>query len=144
MVTGTKIEVVYDISRIQDEDWEPTDEWDRPDVYYDYQIHGIRIGDRVNYELIVDYPVEPNRDYYLVVVNYDTGDSFGRDYGRIAFVHLFQDLAVAEKARDVILANDTSSVTIQWDSGKEENMYCCWIGYFEEMNDCDIVPVRLL
>lgn len=100
---GTKIEVEADIHGYVTRHGDREDRWDRDDTAQDVSITGIKIVDEKGYgDLEVNYVVDPNKEYYLVLVNYDTGDSFGRDEGQVCYVDLFESKEKAQALVDAI------------------------------------------
>jgi hypothetical protein len=87
---------------------------------------------------VLEGEYEPNRPYYLVYAIYDTGDSFGRDEGRIEYIGLYSDLEVAhENERRCRECVEGYSVTLVTDSGKEYKVSTPWVGYFEHLQYVD-------
>lgn len=61
------------------------------------------------FHLTVPYEPEFGREYYLLYVEYSTGDSFGRDDGRLEFIGLYDDVEIAkENARRIRESADKS------------------------------------
>lgn len=136
------------------------DIWDRDDTATDHSIRGIEVVDDSSYyDLTVSFKVSPGEQYYLVYVNYDTGDSFGRDEGRVEWIDLFKsaeladDLAkkIAEDKRQYpnFFSNNeegtwSHQLTYTLDNGEEASLYTAtWKGYFEHFNYVEVVPVSV-
>lgn len=121
-------------------------------------IHGIKdVGKDGYYDLVVPFKLQDNADYYLVYVNYDTGDSFGYDRGKVCYVELFQSKDLAKALVDVIYENAEKErsylkprqkelplqITYRHDDGSEQTCYTgTWRGYFETMNYVEMEVVR--
>lgn len=76
----------------------------------------------------------------LVIVDYDTGDSFGRESGRHTVLWAFTDLARAGRLVHLIDSNSRDKKTRVEFEGVE--VYTGdWKGYFEYYNHCAIETV---
>jgi hypothetical protein len=107
-------------------------------------------------DLSVNFEVKPGVPYYLVYVEYSTGDSFGHSRGNPHFVELYEEMSQAEEAAKAIREdydNDKDSyefkpVTIPFKHSdgtvgtREESTYR-WKGYFESLESIQVVPVML-
>ncbi len=72
-------------------------------------INGIKdVGKDGYYDLTVPFKLEQDVEYYLVYINYDTGDSFGWDRGQICYIELFKSRELAKKLTDAIYENAMS------------------------------------
>ncbi len=67
---------------------------------------------------------------YLVVVRYETGNTFGRSYGHAQPIACYADMKSAEKMAKLI-SDDKYTQT-------EDFPYCNWRGYFERLEDVEI------
>ena len=75
---------------------------------------------------------------YIVVVTYNTGDSFGTSSGNIAIAFITENPGEALEAKDVIENGD--GWTDKWcDHPKSASSYPRWQGYFESVESVDIV-----
>lgn len=121
---------------------DPEDDWDRDNTAADWGINSISVKDKNGYrDLTVNFDIEEDVPYYLVVADYGTGDSFGRDDNQLEFIDLFQDEDTAWKARKEIMA--AKDYTAHWtrDDGSRASCSCPWEGYFEHLNDITIHKV---
>lgn len=76
----------------------------------------------------------------LVIVDYDSGDSFGREYGRQMVLWAFTDLERAGRLARLIESNSKEKET----TGKFDGVDIYtgdWKGYFERYNYCTIETV---
>lgn len=132
------------------EEGDPDDSWSRDSTNECHDIRGIRLRSWLNACDSVPTAVEPERgrDYYLLVVYYDTGDSFGRDEGKVEFFELYESRELAdENARRLNegAQKGESSVTLKSPSGEEyQQSTLCWTGYFETYNGAEVRVVRRL
>ena len=134
------------------------DKWDRDDTRQSHDIQGIQIvPKKAYYDLTVSFDVVPDKSYYLIYVLYGTGDSFGHDENRIAFIELFQDKAKAKALKKLIEDNHaevhdkdglsfTDSYTMKYlnEQGTEIVLQKNWEGYFESFNGCKVQEVELI
>lgn len=125
---------------------DPDDEWSKESTYESHSIRGIETGPNC-YELKVEFPVLPNTPYYLLYYNYSTGDSFGRDEGKIEFVGLYRDPTLAHKCEAAMTtaANSGNSEAVIWnDNGIEYTEYLpCVNDYFGSFDWADVQTVYL-
>jgi hypothetical protein len=93
-----------------------------------------------------------DKDYFLLYVLYSTGDSFGRDEGRIDFVELYDDKELAHAAEKVIREcylqsnrgrNHSGMVSIPMADGKKREIYIAGFNdYFGGVDDVRVETVR--
>lgn len=129
---------------------ETVDPWDRPDSWRDTVYHGFYVvGVNDYHDDSVDFEPEVGAHYTLVYVNYDTGDSFGRDHGRHELVGMFNNDDDADRVVKAIRADmarhrerhrrgeETEySLEVTLSNGKTLTVHSgTWKGYFEQFND---------
>lgn len=131
------------------------DVWSRDSTSQSHSISGIEIVGTgyCEFETCFDIPKNSKDTYYLVYVNYDTGDSFGRDEGRISFVDLFKTEEKAEQCAKALRTHYDNHASMKWDdqfsiSLTNENnttykYFASWIGYFEHLNFIEVKPVQV-
>ncbi len=112
------------------------EEWDSGEQFTDHNITGFRIAKKSEYwDVVASFMPKKNVPYYLVYAIYDTGDSFGRDRGKIEFFDLFDNLEVAETNMNilegVVKEEFDYSVTIFNNNFKPYKTTVPWLGYFE-------------
>lgn len=88
---------------------------------------------------------------YVVVVNYDTGDSFSQTPNQCCLVDAFSDYELAKALVNAIHENyleskdkyrDIRRVTYTNDFGEQQVCYTgTWTGYFERMNYVEVAAV---
>lgn len=145
----TKIRIINDSFTSVTRESDPDDKWDRDDTCQSHNIKGFEIVDadrKYGYDFEVPFKIDPEKEYYLVAVYYDTGDSFGRDENVIDMIDLYDDINIATEVKRRILDNDNKgsySVTILNPQGKEYQISTSWVGYFEHLNDVEIHRVKL-
>jgi hypothetical protein len=158
----TKIKVVDRKTSHVTKERDPSDEGDRDSTDTDHNIVGIYESKDYG-DVEVGFKLDKNKRYYLLYVNYDTGDSFGRDGGQISFINLFENEEKANENRRRIeehykkfkdsrdynvygekLQESHYSVRLVAENG-EEYMYSPeWMGYFEDMNSVDVDAVKVV
>lgn len=83
---------------------------------------GVRVGDTV----------------YAVVVEYETGDSFGRDGGQAKVLDVFTDSESAQDlANHICNYHSADDRDFSFTFGDTE-YYASWKGYFESFKSCDV------
>ncbi len=121
-------------------------EWDNDDTEESHDIQGLEVVDNPDigyHDLVVNFPVEKNVNYFLLYVSYDTGDSFGRYCGKVEFVSLFKEESEALVARKKILKmKEITSIQIDNNGHKETVYNGSWTGYFESVNGIYVETVR--
>ena len=136
------------VSRGRDYD----DKWDRDDTYVEHSIKGFRIAKKTDYrDLVASFVPKKNTPYYLLYAVYDTGDSFGRDDGKIEFFDLYDNLEAADASCKILDGftnnykdnNDDPSVIIFDNEFKPYKIYVPWLGYFESLQGVYVETVFL-
>ena len=124
-------------------------------TYTNHSIKGIEISKNnyCEFETCFDIPENSDKTYYLVYVNYDTGDSFGRDEGKISFIDLYETFSKAEdtakrirvhyNTNKELYVDEKYSLTVIAENGKEYNICPSWMGCFERLNYIVVLPVTL-
>lgn len=74
------------------------------DMHFLTDIKGVYQGipDKDYSEIVVPFEVEVNKEYFLVYVEYNSGDSFHHETGRISYVDLFKTKEKAEACAKAI------------------------------------------
>lgn len=74
------------------------------DHQYSYEYHGIKIiPDKSYFDVIVQFEPVRGRNYYLLVVDYNTGDSYNSESNCHRIIELFDNKETANIARKYIL-----------------------------------------
>lgn len=138
------IEIRVDTSRWITEHADPEDSWDRDNT--DGQIQGVYAyhvtdSEPKSYfgmgfgEGTYDVDASPGDVVHVVIAQYSTGDTFGRDGCQISVMDVFKDnfeaVSLYKTLRDVG----------KRDHGVKHNgreYYIPWTGYFESLEDLDI------
>lgn len=124
---------------------DPDDSWSRDSTSEEHCIVGLKeVPEGKYYDVgVTDGPVD---ELYLLYGIYSTGDSFGTDSGRIEFVSLHRDKAVAEENARRIEKNaddfrresrhTTSSYSVELLTDEGETFKFCvpWNGHFESLD----------
>lgn len=110
----------------------------------------------VNNELTIDenYPdittsfeLNKDKEYFLVYVIYNTGDSFSRNNSsNIEFIDIFEDLNKANLLVKQIYEN-TNMEQLQGnyldEKNNKKNLSFCWIGHFESISLCEVSSINV-
>lgn len=123
------------------------------DYSYDYQknhlIQGVTVISSTEYfDIVVNFPIEINTTYYLLVVDYNTGDSYSNSENEFEFVDLFKTKSTAEEMAKIIIDDDNSinntDLLLACENGEIYQMCRAWCGYNENLNDVKIIPVTVI
>lgn len=88
---------------------------------------------------ILDVDAGVGDTVYAVVVDYSTGDTFGRDGGYYQVLDAFTDPTDAYKLRDLAKEYEAGGQRFARDlTYKDKSYYASWIGYFEYTNDIKV------
>lgn len=144
----TKVKVIDHIIHSEDDsmvDYDDDSCWIRADTYEDHHITGITVCGKDEYaDIEVAFPIDDNKTYYLVYAIYDTGDSFGRDYGKLEVVGLFQNKDKAEAVKNVCKdSEEFSSLILKTEDDVEYDYYPPWYGFFEHLQGVYVQIVRV-
>jgi hypothetical protein len=117
---------------------DPTDSWDNGDTAGCVENVSAYVtdnpeGDMYSY-IIKDLPVSPGKKVWAVVVDYESGSTFGRDGGYAQVLDVFAEEWQAYALRQVALAHGNGS-RLTYD-GKE--YHASWLGYFESLQSIDV------
>ena len=128
--------------------------WDGDDLAHSQEIRGYSIHDKNTYGEVFPLMSEPdiNKTYWVVYVNYSTGDSFHHETGCICFVDIFEDANDAEYLtrlleKDYENKDDYSRtpLKVKFPSGIEKEIYTgTWKGYFERLESVRCEAIRYI
>lgn len=147
----TKITIVDDVHTGTTR--EPDDDgWDRGNSVEYHNITGFYVSEEnMSFDLSIPFTPKKDTPYYLVYIDYNTGDSFGHDEGLVRFVELFQSEEKAEELERKIdkdyRENKEKFTTIEYllDDGKEARFYTGdYKGYFDSLNSVNIKKIYLI
>ena len=146
---------------------DPGDSWSRDSTSTDWSIEGIELGTDSYRSFPVSFPIEEDREYYLLYAIWTTGDSFGRDdSSQFEGIALYEDKEKAYDAEKVIRKhadlyrelnnyysrtpkpkkpNDYQeyTVNINLEDGTILPVHAGWNGYFESLDRVDVEIVTL-
>lgn len=139
----------------------PDDKWSSDSTSTDVHIKGVEfVGEDEYWDLVVPFAPKSGEEYFLVYVNYDTGDSFSHHAGHVMYLDLFKSAALADELAKKI-KEDTSrpydfsspkkgqnsrpnTVQYKWDDGQTVDCYTAtWKGYFETFNHVAVESVSV-
>ena len=127
--TKTKLALEYEQNSYVTEKADPDDSWDRDNTATEFSPTVLRLGDKGRNWRVevfdVDYPVQVGDNLFLVVVRYDTGDTFGHNENEFCFIGVYKTKKELEKVNKSIK------------DGSHEKSYI-WTGYFENYRDTEI------
>lgn len=149
----TYIKVIKEVNYYTIQEPDPNDSWDRGESGENHYIRGIQIVSEKDYhDLVVNFPIQKNETYFLVLVNYNTGNSFGRTNGKVEFIDLFKTEGkarqLAEKiAEDQRHKNDQDyNHSFSYSREDGTTAQCgtyTWTGYFERFNYSEVETVSV-
>ncbi len=129
---------------------DPNDQWDADDLAWDIRPNHFSVyQDRHTYDMeTVPFTPEFDRPYYLVGVYHGEGDSFHSETGCFHTVGLYEDKAMAERVKDLILTHwhstpntydDKHHLEIPFPDGvvRKYSAYP-WTGYFNGLERCEV------
>lgn len=139
-------------------DSDPDDSWDRDDLATTWDISSkITESDDKFPDIVVPFKLDLEKNYYLVYVIYNTGDSFHHHSGYSCnFIELFSDKAKADSLVKAIeqhnkdyndnkkdLGDNAYSFSYQDELGNDKTVSCEWNGYFESIQSCESQTMNL-
>ncbi len=105
------------------------------------------VGPSDYHSLTIDFPLSPHTTYYLLVVDYNTGDSSANKYHEWEVVDLYStgDKAQENAQRIKDDADDCSPLLLIREKGQilEASRVWCF-GYHESLNNVLVLPVFLI
>jgi hypothetical protein len=154
------IQIIVETTEYETSEQDPEDSWDRADTTMEVVgVSAIRVSDRV--DRVSDrvevrrgwygndtFDVEPNERglVYAVIARYSTGDTFGRDDGRVQVMDVFDNNEEAAALTEALECSehDKSEAVVNFElkhGGRE--YYLPWVGYFEHLENVDVHPLRV-
>lgn len=142
----TRVVVSAETETWTDREADPNDEWDNGDT-------GGRVanvvafleGQEVSYYGDSHGKDIPGADVgitvYAVVVDYESGCTFGRDGGHAQVLDFFSEPSEAKALADVAIARKESDGFGFEHNGVE--YFTSWLGYFESLNSIDVWACRI-
>ena len=140
----TNVNIIHDIYEHITREADPDDCWDRNSTAQTHEFRGLEVVEHEYSHFKVPFSIEYEKPYYLVVVYYDTGDSFGHDENRADLIELYDNIEFAQKTVNIINNSYTSeeySSEILNCEGKPLKIFNSWQGYFEHLNYVDIITL---
>jgi len=99
------------------------------------------------YDLQVPFEIDEDTTYYLIVVEYTTGDSFNTDPGNFCNVEMYIDRELAyenaQKIRDHDDNKQDGILELTMQNGKQVRSPKPWIGHFESLDNIFVYPVTI-
>jgi hypothetical protein len=139
-----------DVTRHRD----PDEKWDADDLAHSQSINGYSTHTNLKggWDFVLSKKPSAKQPFYLVYVNYSTGDSFHHETGCIEFVDVFE----SEKDGDALVdmldkdyakfkkadRHDYTPLKVKLPSGVEREIYTStWKGYFERLEGVQCVRI---
>lgn len=143
----TDIYILQDIHYQNLGGYDPDDSWSRNSTREDVTLKGWSLerpsGDWDS--VTVEFTPDLHETLYALCVSYDTGDSFGRDEGKLEVVHLFRDRNIAQEnlnaLGDSYYQSKGGIFDMKLDDGSVKEIYAPHMGYFESLNDVFLEPL---
>jgi hypothetical protein len=149
------VEIDYDSYTDTTREGDPEAEYDGDDTETSTTVNGVRhVKESGFWDLIVNYPLDRSKNYYLLYVVYSTGDSYNHDEGKVVFIDLYEDVKVADEAAKIL--EKTYDITeynykfpkhvdIPDSKGGINHLYAGpWIGYFSQFTEAVVKKVEVL
>lgn len=99
------------------------------------------------YDLILDFTPDYSKVYYMVYVDYTTGDSYSTESGNMAYVGVYKGFESAKKIAEAIMEDKDEEqrsileVDLE-DEWRVEKIHTSqWKGYFEHVDSVVVAPV---
>lgn len=115
-------------------------------------ILGIKEVEKGKYfDIVIDFPLEDDKVYYLVVCVCSSGDSLTTIEGNLEFIDVYISREKAEETKRIIEDNYSSyykdrrnykNPIIVRELGKSFVLKCPWFDYFENLSEVLIQEVR--
>jgi hypothetical protein len=148
-----KVYLTYSEHRSGGDIYEGQEEYDFPDredSYIDFTPKGL-FTKQGQWQETIDVTFNPNKyvdkDIYLVVVRYETGDTFGCTYGAWSVTGAFSSLEEAELMRTIIEQDDEKVYDAAYKEHEVEwpnaSSWPAWKGYFERLSSVEIYCITL-
>lgn len=90
----------------------------------------------------VDFKPEPGKSYYVVYIDYDTGDSFGTAYNNNDILGVYDENIIYEIENKLKNAVATKKYDVSITNGESFNLQS-YAGYFERINGIHVVKLEL-
>lgn len=146
----TKFKIDYDEERHVTRERNPDDEWDNDDSVSSYYFKSAKIikGDNTYYDVAIPENISPGADIFVLVANYETGDSFCRYTAKPEFIGAFKTYDEAYDVEKQIRAYEKKKEKHHDEAwpcfgeviihGQKCKLSFPWAGYFEHLNSFEI------
>lgn len=136
---------------------DPEDSWGADDLLTSWDITAnITESDKSSPDIITSFKLNFDKNYYVVYVVYNTGDSFHHHSGyECVFVELFQEKEKADNLVKTIikhnkdynnnkdLGENAYRLVYKDQENNNKTISCDWNGYFESIETCEVKTVNL-
>lgn len=118
----------------------PDDDWGRANTHTSRTFGELKIVEKDGYN---SFALDCNfgDTIYLIIAEWSTGNSFGRDENsNYDIVTAYTDLKLAKENLSILKkVSKDESVEITFQNGKKMKYYRSWLGYFERLNNLEII-----
>lgn len=148
------IQVIVETTEYETSEPDPEDSWDRANTQMEVVgVSAIKTSKRIEIDKrgwygVDVFDVEPNEQgfVYAVIARYSTGDTFGRDDGRVQVMDVFDNNENAAALTEALECSgtDKSQAVVDFElnhAGRE--YYLPWVGHFEHLENVDVHPLRV-
>lgn len=98
-------------------------------------------------DITTPFEIEEDKDYYLVYVIYNTGDSFSyHDGSNVEFIEIFENYDKATSLVHQIKSNtNLENLNGEYldEKDNKKNLSFCWYGCFESLSICEVMRVNI-
>lgn len=120
-----------------------SDEWDRDSTDGRTWVETVSLTKPDSWHretLAVPFKVTAGMDVFAVTAHYSTGDTFGRDGGKMELIDVFLDQEAAAACRKAAgtCGEDSMSFKYVRQNGVEIQQSAPWIGYFESLDSVEV------
>lgn len=134
---------------------DPDDQYSGEDTDTDWTFNGIKLASKTEYpDLTTDFKPKTGKTYYLVLVTYDSDDSFSHNGNAcVEYVDLYRDIDKATATRDEIIRHNNANnkwtdekpynLVLTLDNGKDLEYPAPWLDYFSDLGEVRLVTVCL-
>lgn len=147
---NTRIKVIVHSYTDVTQEADPDDAWSSDSTHTHNTFTAFKVcKSKEGFDLIIPYTLVKERDYYLVVATYSTGDSFSSHSGRYEIIDMYSsydraDAVAKHIEKDYYDNNNNFSFGFINCKGELQKISCPWKGYFESLDDVSVINIRMI